>query len=124
MKKKNFYSQTGNKNLGIHSTSYMCQTSVAYLIVIHKIKKNTVEPWFMKASHHEQIGSQTNFLKKKSRLMNGVPSNEHVSRQQRLATSWDYWQENVSCCVTFTQYTSLLKFAVPSLVFHCFVVFF
>jgi hypothetical protein len=73
-----------------------------------------VEPWFTNASHHEQI-----FLNKTSWVTKGVLSNEHASRQQRLATSWEYWRKSASCCVTFAQYTSLLEFAVPSLEFHC-----
>jgi hypothetical protein len=85
---------------------------------------NIVEPRFTNASHHEQIGSRTNFPKKKSRVTNGVSSNQHASRQQRLATSWEYGRDSVSCCVTFAQYTFLLEFAGPSLEFHCFVVFF
>jgi hypothetical protein len=36
----------------------------------------------MNAFHHEQIGSYTNFLNKKSRVMNGVLNNEHASWQQ------------------------------------------
>jgi hypothetical protein len=56
-------------------------------------------------SVHKRLSSRTNFLKKKSQVMNGVSSNEHTSWQQWLATSWEYWQESVSCCVTFTQYT-------------------
>jgi hypothetical protein len=59
----------------------------------------------MNASHHEQIGSQTNFLKKKSRVTNGVSSNEHASWQQQLATSWEYRRESISYFVTFAQYT-------------------
>jgi hypothetical protein len=70
------------------------------------------------------LGSRTNFPKKKSRATNGVSSNEHASRQQRLATSWEYRRESVSCCVTFAQYTSLLEFAVLSLEFHCVLWFF
>jgi hypothetical protein len=77
-----------------------------------------VEPWLTNASHHEQIGSRIHFPKKKSRVKNGVSSNEHASRQQRLVTSWKYRRESVSCCVTFSQYTSLLEFAVPSLEFN------
>jgi hypothetical protein len=65
----------------------------------------TVEPRFTNASHHEQIGSRTNFPEKKSRVTNGVSSNEHASRQQWLAASWEYRRESVSCCVTFAQYT-------------------
>jgi hypothetical protein len=62
---------------------------------------------FTNASHHEQIGSRTNFRKKKktSRVTNGVSSNEHSSRQHRLVTGWEYRRESVSCCVTFAQYT-------------------
>jgi hypothetical protein len=86
----------------------------------HSVKiDNTVEPRFTNASHHEQIGSRTNFLKEKSWVTNGISSNEHASRQQRLVTSWEYWRESVSCCVTFAQYTSLIELAVPSLEFHC-----
>jgi hypothetical protein len=71
-------------------------------------------------SVHERRSSRTNFLKKKkSRVTNCVSSNEHASQQQQLATSWEYQGESVSCGVTFTQYTSLLEFAVPSLEFHC-----
>jgi hypothetical protein len=70
---------------------------------------------------HEQIFQRK---KKTSRVTNGVSSNGHASRQQRLATSWEYRQESVSCCVTFAQYTSLLEFAVPSLEFHCVLCFF
>jgi hypothetical protein len=68
---------------------------------------------------HEQI-----FRKKKCRVMNGVSSNEHASRQQWLVTSWDYRRESISCCITFAQYTSLLEFAVPSLEFNCVLWFF
>jgi hypothetical protein len=56
--------------------------------------------------------------------MNGVSSNEHASRQQQLATSWEYRWESISCCVTFAQYISLLEFAVPSVEFHCVLWFF
>jgi hypothetical protein len=83
-------------------------------------ERNTVEPRFTNVSHHEQIGSRT----KKSRVINGVSSNEHASRQQRLATSWEYQWDSVSCSVTFAQYTSLLEFAVPSLEFNCVLWFF
>jgi hypothetical protein len=83
------------------------------------LEQYTVEPRFTNASLHEQIGSRTHFPKKKSRVTNGASSNEHASRQQRLATSWEYRRESVSCCVTFAQYTLLLEFAVPSLEFHC-----
>jgi hypothetical protein len=75
-------------------------------------------------SVHERLSSRTNRFtnkfseKKTSRVTNGVLSNEHASRQQRLATSWEYRRESVSCCVTFAQYTSLFEFTVPSLVFH------
>jgi hypothetical protein len=51
-------------------------------------------------------------------VTNGVSSNEHARRQQRLSTSWEYRRESVSCRVTFAQYTSLLEFVVPSLEFH------
>jgi hypothetical protein len=67
-------------------------------------------PLITNKSVHEQI-----FRKKKSRVTNGVSSNEHASRQQWLATSWEYRRESVSYYVTFAQYTS----AVPSLEFHC-----
>jgi hypothetical protein len=76
------------------------------------------------------LGSRTPLItnkfseKKKSWLTNGVSSNDHASRQQRLATSWEYRRESVSCCVTFAQYTFLLEFAVPSLEFHCVCGFF
>jgi hypothetical protein len=75
-------------------------------------------------SVHERLSSRTNFPKKKSQVTNGVSSNEHASRQQRLATSWKYRRESVICCVTFAQYTSLLEFAVPSFEFHCVLWFF
>jgi hypothetical protein len=71
-------------------------------------------PLIMNISVHEQI-----FWKKKSRVTNSVSSNEHASQQQWLATSCEYRRESVSCCATFAQYTSLLKFVVPSLEFHC-----
>jgi hypothetical protein len=64
-----------------------------------------VEPRFMNASHQKQIGSRKIFQEKKSRVTNGVSSNEHASQQQRLATSWEYRWESVSCCITFAQYT-------------------
>jgi hypothetical protein len=83
-----------------------------------------VEPRFAKASHHEQIGSRTNFPKKNSRVTNGVSRNEHASRQQRLAISWEYRRKSVSCCVTFVQYTSLLEFVVRSFKFYCVLWFF
>jgi hypothetical protein len=51
-------------------------------------------------SVHEQI-----FRKKKSQVTNGVSSNKHSSRQQLLATSWEYRRKSIGCCVTFTQYT-------------------
>jgi hypothetical protein len=76
--------------------------------------RSTVEPWFTNKSVHEQI-----FQTKKSRVWNGVSSNEHASWQQRLATNWEYRRKSVSCCVTFAQYTSLLELAMPSLEFHC-----
>jgi hypothetical protein len=57
-------------------------------------------------------------------VTNGVSSNEHASHQQRLATSWEYRRDSVSCSVTFAQHTSLLEFAVPSLEFHCVLWFF
>jgi hypothetical protein len=81
-------------------------------------------------SVHERLSSRTNRFtnkfseQKTSRITNGVSSNEHASRQQRLATSWEYRRESVSCCVTFAQYTSLLKFAAPSFEFHCVLCFF
>jgi hypothetical protein len=52
-------------------------------------------------------------------MTNGVPINEHASRQQQLATGWEYLRESVSCSLTFAQYTSLLEFAVPSFEFYC-----
>jgi hypothetical protein len=61
-------------------------------------------------SVHEQI-----FGTKRSLVTNGVSSNEHASRKQRLATRWEYRWEIVNYCVTFAQYTSLLEFAVLSL---------
>jgi hypothetical protein len=73
----------------------------------------------MNKSVHKQISEQ-----KSSRVMNGFSSNEHASQQQQLATSWEYRQESVSCCVTFAQYTSPLEFAVPSLECHCCLWFF
>jgi hypothetical protein len=81
-------------------------------------------------SVHESLSSRTNRLTDKfseqntSRVTNGVSSNEHASRQQRLTTSWEYRRESVSWCVTFAHYTSLLEFAVPSLEFRCVLCFF
>jgi hypothetical protein len=81
-------------------------------------------------SVHERLSLRTNRFtnkfseQKTSRVTNGVWSNEHASRQQRLATSWEYRRESVSCCITFAQYTSLLEFVVPSLEFHCVLCFF
>jgi hypothetical protein len=86
--------------------------------------------WYSGTSVHECLSSQTYQFtnkfaeKKKSQVTNGVSSNEHASWQQRLATSWEYQRESISCCVTFAQYTSLLDFAVPSLEFHCVLWFF
>jgi hypothetical protein len=80
-------------------------------------------------SVHERLSSRTNrFMnkfseQKTSRVTNGVSRNEHASRQQRLATSWEYRRESVSCCVIFAQYTSLLEFPASSLEFHCVCVF-
>jgi hypothetical protein len=91
------------------------------LLIQYRVYIYTVEPQFTNAFHHEQIGSREH---KTSRVTNGVSSNEHASRQQRLATSWEYRRESVSCCVTLAQYTSLLEFAVPSLEFHCVLWFF
>jgi hypothetical protein len=83
---------------------------IVYSIVYrYSIFQYTVEPRFTN-KFSEQKTSQVTY---------GVLSNEHASRQQRLATCWEYWRESVSCCVTFAQYTSLLEFAVPSLEFHC-----
>jgi hypothetical protein len=85
---------------------------------------------YSETSVHERLSSRTNRLtnkfseQKTSRVTNGVLSNEHASRQQRLATSWENRRESVSCCVTFAQYSSLLEFAVPSLEFHCVLWFF
>jgi hypothetical protein len=98
---------------------------ITYKSVHERLSSRT--NWFTNASYHEQIGSRTllitkksvherlssrtnrftkNFPEKKtSRVTNGVSSNEHASRQQRLATSWEYRRESVSCCVTFAQYT-------------------
>jgi hypothetical protein len=85
---------------------------------------------YSETSVHERLSSRTNQFtnkyseQKTSRVTNGVSSNKHASRQQRLATSWEYRQESVSCCIIFTQYTSLLEFTVPSLEFHCVLWFF
>jgi hypothetical protein len=70
----------------------------------------------MNASHHEQIGSQTNFPKKKkpSRVTNGVSSNEHASRQQQLATSCKYRQESVSCCVIRSVHSTQNSFSLQT----------
>jgi hypothetical protein len=79
---------------------------------------------------HKCLLSRTNqftnkFSKQKtSQVTNGVLGNERASRQQQLVMSWEYWQESISCCVTFAQYTSLLEFAVPSHEFHCVLWFF
>jgi hypothetical protein len=76
------------------------------------------------------LGSRTPLImnkfseQKTSWVTNGVSSKEHTSQQQRLATSWEYWRESISCCVTFAQYTSLLVFTMPSLEFHCVLWFF
>jgi hypothetical protein len=81
-------------------------------------------------SVHERLSSRTNHFtnkfsgEKKSRVTNGVSSYKHTSQQQWRATRWEYQQERVSCRVTFAQYTSLLKFALPSLEFHCVLWFF
>jgi hypothetical protein len=83
-----------------------------------------MEHQFTNALHHEKLVHEQIFGPKKSRAMNGVSSNEHASRQQWLATSWEYRRENISCCVTFALYTSLLEMAVPSLEFHCVLWFF
>jgi hypothetical protein len=76
--------------------------------------RSTVEPRFTNKFSEQ----------KTSQVTNGVSSNEHTSRQQWLATSWEYRWESVSCCATFTQYTSLVEFAVPALAFHCVLWFF
>jgi hypothetical protein len=76
------------------------------------------------------LGSRTPLItnkfseQKTSQVTNSVSNNEHASRQQRLVTSWEYWRESVSCCVTFGHYTSLLEFAVPSVEFRCVLWFF
>jgi hypothetical protein len=76
-------------------------------------------------SVNERLSSRTNFQKQNtSRVTNGVSSNEHASRQQRLATNWEYRRESVSWCVTFAHYTSLLEFAVPALESDCVLWFF
>jgi hypothetical protein len=82
------------------------------------------------AGIQRNLSSRTPFItnnfseQKTCGVTNGVSSNGHASRQQRLATSWQYQRESISWCVTFAQYTSLLELAVPSLQFHCFVGFF
>jgi hypothetical protein len=81
------------------------------ILLVSQLKVNLK---YSGTSVHEQI-----FRTKTSRVTNGVSSNEHASRQQRLAKSWEYRRDSVSCCVTFAQYTSLLEFAVSSLEFHC-----
>jgi hypothetical protein len=60
----------------------------------------------MNAFHHKP--NKFSEKKKKSQVKNGVSSNKHASWQQLLATSWEYRQESVSCCVTFAQYTWFL----------------
>jgi hypothetical protein len=75
-------------------------------------------PLFTNNSVHEQI-----FWAKKSRMTNSVSDYEHASWQQRLATSIEYRRGSVSCWLTLAQYISLLKFAVPSLEFHCVLCF-
>jgi hypothetical protein len=56
------------------------------------------------------LGSRTPLITNKfseqetSWVTNGVSSNEHASRQQRLAASWEYRWESVSCSATFAQY--------------------
>jgi hypothetical protein len=96
-----------------------CIHTYIYIYIYTQWNLGSRTPLIMNKSVHVQIFRK----KKKSRVTNSVLSNEHASRQQRLATSWEYQQESVSCCVTFTQYTSLLEFAVPSLEFHCVLCF-
>jgi hypothetical protein len=69
-------------------------------------------PFITNKSVHEQFSEQKTFR-----------GDEHASRQQRLATSWDDRRESVGRSVAFAQYTSLLEFVVPFLEFHCFVFF-
>jgi hypothetical protein len=81
------------------------------ILLVSQLKVNLK---YSGTSVHEQI-----FRTKTSLVTNGVLSNEHASRQQRLAKSWEHRWDSISCCVTFARYTSLLEFAVSSLEFHC-----
>jgi hypothetical protein len=105
--------------LNLHSL-VLCLLAEFYYTNLVQWNLGSRTPLITNKSVHEQIFRR----KKKSRVTNGVSSNEHTSRQQRLATSWEYRRESISCCVTFAQYTSLLEFAVPSLEFHCVLWFF
>jgi hypothetical protein len=99
------------------------EQKITYMLIQWNLGSRT--PPITNISVHERLPSWTNFPnKKRLGVTNGVSSNENASRQQRLATSWEYRWKSVSCCVTFSQYTSLLEFAVPSLEFYCVLWFF
>src|SRR5215471_13524296 len=57
-----------------------------------KSDKFTVEPRFTNASHHEQIGSRTNFPnKKRLGVTNGVSSKGTFRRATKIAYCWKYF---------------------------------
>jgi hypothetical protein len=87
---------------------------LTYLTSI-KDNPNTVKPRF------------TNEFSRKiaSRVTNGVSINEHASRQQRLATSWKYRRESVSClCNVCSLHIPARICRAFSWISLCFVVFY
>jgi hypothetical protein len=100
------HSQTGLPYSAIFPHIYAYHYSFLFWQQMPEKQSSTVEPRFMNTSHHEKIGSRTNFPpQKKSQVTNSVLSNEQASQQQRLATSLKYLRESISYCVTFAQYT-------------------
>jgi hypothetical protein len=91
-----------------------------------RIRKKYIYFVYIHTYIHTQwnLGSRTPFITNNFSEQKTSRGDEHASRQQRLATSWEYRRESVGCCVAFAQYTtSLLEFVVPSLEFNCFVFF-
>jgi hypothetical protein len=113
--------EQGTRCLVLHDV--MCPLSLALYkacvsILTNKIVRNMLnyqlgysKLLYNGTSVHERLSSRTNRFTNEvseqntSRVTSGVSSNEHASRKQRLATSWEYRRESVSCCVIFAQYT-------------------
>jgi hypothetical protein len=101
----------------IHNTHthYRCDLQSLYVFFVKESRSKIDNSNYCRTSVHERLSSRTNRFtnkfseQKTSRVTNGVLNNEHAGRQQRLATSWEYRRESVSCCVSFTQYKFLAR---------------